>query len=85
MLNRRGKSQVCFSKYPVKECKPGCKDVRPKGKLVPMKCLNQDHNQVEVLLSQSHHRPLHELLSLWVPQENEIKVFVKEPYSCSRN
>ncbi|XP_052106613.1 vitellogenin-1-like [Mytilus californianus] len=82
---QNGKSQVCFSAEPVKECKPACKEIRPRGKRVSMKCLDQENRNAQILLTHSHHRPLPEIESISVPQQNRFVTDVKEPYSCSRN
>lgn len=82
---QNGKSQICFSVEPVKECKPGCKEIKPRGKRVAMKCLDQQNRSAQILLTHSHHRPLSEIASISVPKQDQFVTDVKEPYSCSRN
>ncbi|VDI43077.1 Hypothetical predicted protein [Mytilus galloprovincialis] len=82
---QNGKSQICFSVEPVKECKPGCKEIKPRGKRVAMKCLDQQNRSAQILLTHSHHRPLSEIASISVPKQDQFITDVKEPYSCSRN
>ncbi|XP_063413841.1 vitellogenin-5-like isoform X2 [Mytilus trossulus] len=82
---QNGQSQICFSVEPVKECKPGCKEIKPRGKRVAMKCLDQQNRSAQIFLSHSHHRPLSEIASISVPKQDRFVTDVKEPYSCSRN